>query len=99
MIVAGTSEALAEFSAIAKELGARRVLSMPVGGAFHTPLMSGARDRLRKAVAATNFHALDPVVVANVDARLHDDPGEAATTVRAAVQPGPLAPEPRHTLG
>ena len=76
VIVAGTSEALAEFSAIAKELGAKRVLSMPVGGAFHTPLMSGARDRLRKAVATTSFHALDPVVVANVDARLHDDPDE-----------------------
>jgi [acyl-carrier-protein] S-malonyltransferase len=38
--------------------------------------MAGARDRLRKALAATNFHALDPVVVANVDARIHDDPDE-----------------------
>jgi [acyl-carrier-protein] S-malonyltransferase len=76
VIVAGTSEALAELSAIAKELGAKRVLSMPVGGAFHTPLMSAARDRLRKALAATNFHTLDPVVVANVDARFHDEPEE-----------------------
>ena len=76
VIVAGTPEALAGFSVIAKELGAKRVLSMPVGGAFHTPLMSSARDRLRKALAATTFHGLDPVVVANVDARLHDDPDE-----------------------
>jgi [acyl-carrier-protein] S-malonyltransferase len=76
VIVAGTSEALEEFSAIAKELGAKRVMSMPVGGAFHTPLMSSARDRLRKALATTTFHALDPVVVANVDARPHDDPDE-----------------------
>ena len=76
VIVAGTAEALAEFSAIAKQLGAKRVLSMPVGGAFHTPLMAPARDRLRKAVAATSFHALDPVVVANVDARPHGDPDE-----------------------
>jgi [acyl-carrier-protein] S-malonyltransferase len=76
VIVAGTSEALAELTAIAKELGAKRVLSMPVGGAFHTPLMASARDRLRKALATTTFHALDPVVVANVDARPHDDPDE-----------------------
>ncbi len=76
VIVAGTADALAEFSAIAKELGAKRVLSMPVGGAFHTPLMAPARDRLRKAVATTSFHALDPVVVANVDARPHADPDE-----------------------
>ncbi len=76
VIVAGSSEALDELSAIVKALGAKRVLSMPVGGAFHTPLMSSARDRLRKALAATSFHTLDPVVVANVDARPHDDPAE-----------------------
>ena len=40
-----------EVGAIAKELGAKRVMPIPVGGAFHTPLMSGARDRLRKALA------------------------------------------------
>jgi [acyl-carrier-protein] S-malonyltransferase len=76
VIVAGTTEALGELSAIAKELGAKRVMSMPVGGAFHTPLMSSARDRLRKALANTSFHALDPFVVANVDARPHEDPEE-----------------------
>jgi [acyl-carrier-protein] S-malonyltransferase len=76
VIVAGTSEAVREVGVIAKELGAKRVLSIPVGGAFHTPLMAGARDRLRKALAATPFHALEPAVVANVDARLHDDPAE-----------------------
>jgi len=76
VIVAGTSDAVAEVGIIAKELGAKRVMSIPVGGAFHTPLMSGARDRLRKALSATTFHALDPVVAANVDARLHDDPEE-----------------------
>ena len=76
VIVAGTSEAVREVGSIAKELGAKRVMAIPVGGAFHTPLMSGARDRLRKALASTPFHALDPGVVANVDARLHDDPEE-----------------------
>ena len=43
------AEALSRVGAIAKELGAKRVLSIPVGGAFHTPLMAPARDRLRKA--------------------------------------------------
>jgi len=76
VIVAGTSEAVHEVGLIAKELGAKRVLSIPVGGAFHTPLMSGARDRLRKALAATTFRPLDPAVVANVDARFHDEPEE-----------------------
>lgn len=44
VIVAGSSKALEEFAIIAKELGAKRVLSMAVGGAFHTPLMSSAKN-------------------------------------------------------
>jgi [acyl-carrier-protein] S-malonyltransferase len=49
------------------------VMSFPVGGAFHTPLMAPARDRLRKALAEVSFRECDPVVVANVDARAHSD--------------------------
>lgn len=76
VVVAGTAEAVAEAARVAKELGARKVLSIPVGGAFHTPLMGAARDRLRKALATTTFHVPEPGVVANVDARLHADPEE-----------------------
>lgn len=74
VIVAGTADALEQVAEVARQLGAKRVMSMPVGGAFHTPLMSPARDRLRKALGTATFHQLDPVVVANVDARPHDDP-------------------------
>jgi [acyl-carrier-protein] S-malonyltransferase len=76
VIIAGDPEALARAGEIAKQLGARRILNFPVGGAFHTPLMTPARDRLRAALAAVTFRAPDPRVVANVDARAHDDPAE-----------------------
>ncbi len=71
VVIAGTAEAVDEAGSIARELGGRKVLPIPVGGAFHTPLMAPARDRLRKALSETRFVAPEPPVVANVDARPH----------------------------
>ncbi len=76
VVIAGSAEAVAEAGRIAKELGAKKVLPIPVGGAFHTPLMAAARDRLRKALANATFRVPEPAVVANVDARAHLDPDE-----------------------
>ena len=61
---------------LAKELGAKRVMPIPVSGAFHTPLMQGARGPLRKALAEVTFRTPEVRVVANVDARVHDDPAD-----------------------
>ncbi|MGH9291150.1 MAG: ACP S-malonyltransferase [Acidimicrobiales bacterium] len=76
VVIAGSEEAVAEAGRIARELGAKKVLSIPVGGAFHTPLMSPARDRLRKALSTVSFRLPQPPVVANVDARPHGGPGD-----------------------
>ncbi|MDA8274743.1 MAG: ACP S-malonyltransferase [Actinomycetota bacterium] len=71
VVIAGTPDGVAVASAKAKELGARKVLPLPVAGAFHTPLMLPARDRLRRSLAEATFHAPEVPVVANVDARVH----------------------------
>ncbi len=71
VVIAGEPAALETAAAVARSLGAKRVVALTVGGAFHTPLMAPARDRLRKALQTTTFHDPDPPVVANVDARLH----------------------------
>ncbi|MGH9302808.1 MAG: ACP S-malonyltransferase [Acidimicrobiales bacterium] len=76
VVIAGSLVAVAEAGRIARELGAKKVLPIPVGGAFHTPLMAPARDRLRKALSSTAFRVPEPPVVANVDARAHIDPEE-----------------------
>jgi [acyl-carrier-protein] S-malonyltransferase len=73
VVIAGSVEAVAEAGLIAKEMGGKKVLPIPVGGAFHTPLMNPARDRLRKALGSATFHAPEPAVVANVDARAHTE--------------------------
>ena len=71
VVIAGTPEAVTRAGAVARELGARRVMPFPVAGAFHTALMGPARSRLRKALADAPFSAPEIPVVANVDARVH----------------------------
>src|SRR5580658_7236022 len=71
VVIAGSKESIDAAAVVAKSLGARRVMSIPVGGAFHTPYMAPARDRLRKALQHVVFHEPEPVVFANVDARPH----------------------------
>jgi [acyl-carrier-protein] S-malonyltransferase len=76
VVIAGEKASLDRAAEIAKSLGAKRVLSFPVGGAFHTPFMAPARDRLRKAISEVAFRAPEPLVVANVDAKSHTDPAD-----------------------
>ena len=73
VVIAGAPDAVAEAGDVAKELGAKRLLALPVGGAFHTPFMSPARDRLRKAIDQTEFREADTFVVSNVDAAQHSE--------------------------
>ena len=71
-VIAGTPEAIDTAAGIARELGAKRVMPLQVGGAFHTPFMAPARDRLAKAIDRTEFRDPLGTVVANVDAAPHD---------------------------
>jgi [acyl-carrier-protein] S-malonyltransferase len=74
VVIAGSHDGVAAASAIAKEMGAKKIMALPVGGAFHTPYMGQARDELRKAIAEATLREPDVPVVANIDARLHTDP-------------------------
>jgi [acyl-carrier-protein] S-malonyltransferase len=76
VVIAGTVEGVASATDRAKELGAKKVLPIPVSGAFHTQLMLPARLRLRRALDAVEFHSPEVPVIANVDARVHTDPSE-----------------------
>ena len=57
-------------------LGAKRVLVLPVGGAFHSPLMKPAQDELEQAINAANFSTPICPVYQNVHARPVTDPEE-----------------------
>ncbi len=71
VVVAGEPEAVARAGEEAKARGAKRVVAIPVAGAFHTELMAPARERLAKALATVDLADPDVPVVANVDARAH----------------------------
>ncbi len=73
VVIAGSPDDLDKAMSVAKELGAKRAMKLPVGGAFHTPLMAPARDRLRKALDQVEFRAPERPIYANVDASPHDD--------------------------
>ena len=56
-----------------KEEGAKRALVLPVGGAFHSPLMEPAREELAEAIENTNFNSPKCPVYQNVDAKGYSD--------------------------
>jgi [acyl-carrier-protein] S-malonyltransferase len=72
VVIAGSTEGVAAAGAIAKELGARRVLPLQTSGAFHTPFMIPARDCLRKAIANADLRDTEVPVISNVDALAHN---------------------------
>jgi len=72
VVIAGSPDGVDRASAHAKDLGAKRVMSLQVSGAFHTPFMAAARDRLRDAIAEADPRDSDVPVVSNVDAKPHD---------------------------
>jgi [acyl-carrier-protein] S-malonyltransferase len=59
-----------------KAAGAKRALILPVGGAFHSPLMAPAKEELAAAIEATNFNNASCPVYQNVVARAISDPAE-----------------------
>lgn len=57
LVISGAVDAIEAACEKMKEAGARRALVLPVGGAFHSPLMEPAREELAGAIAATEFSA------------------------------------------
>lgn len=71
VVIAGSPAGVASASEHAKELGAKKVMPLQVSGAFHTPFMTAARDRLRVAIAEASPRDIEVPVVSNVDALAH----------------------------
>lgn len=59
-----------------KEAGAKRALVLPVGGAFHSPLMNPAKEELAAAIQSTTFNSPHCAVYQNVVAKAISDPAE-----------------------
>lgn len=76
LVISGDEEAIQVACVKLKEAGAKRALVLPVGGAFHSPLMLPAQQELEEAIATTEFHKPICPVYQNVDGMPHTDPEE-----------------------
>ncbi len=71
LVVSGTRRALDHLLEHHRDLGWRRATPLPVGGAFHSPLMASAQGALDDALARVTWHDSPISVIANVDATVH----------------------------
>ena len=76
LVISGAIDAINTACEQLKEAGARRALVLPVGGAFHSPLMEPARAELAQAIEATTFNTPICPVYQNVTATAITDPNE-----------------------
>jgi [acyl-carrier-protein] S-malonyltransferase len=76
LVISGAVDAVNNACMKLKEVGARRALVLPVGGAFHSPLMEPARQELEAAIEASEFKTPICPIYQNVDAQPHTDPAE-----------------------
>jgi [acyl-carrier-protein] S-malonyltransferase len=74
LVISGSRAGIELAAARLTEAGARRVVMLPVGGAFHSPLMQPAQDQLAQAIHATAFGTPVCPVYQNVHARPVTDP-------------------------
>lgn len=76
LVISGAVDAVNEACVKLKEAGARRALVLPVGGAFHSPLMEPARKELAEAIEVAEFKEPICPIYQNVDAKPHTSPKE-----------------------
>ena len=83
VVIAGSPAGVDSAATHAKDLGAKKVMPLQVSGAFHTPFMAAARDRLRAAINDAAPRDTEVSVVANVDALPHDRGSEWSSLLSA----------------
>ena len=87
-VVSGTKAACERVVKLAEETGAARPIALAVAGAFHTPIMHPADERLAEVLAGVQITAPKFPVISNVDAEAHNDPDEIrAILVRQILSP------------
>lgn len=74
IVISGSNEGIEKAIEVLKEKGAKRAIKLPVGGAFHSPLMEPARKELEDAIRSTKFSNPTCPVYQNVNAKPSMDP-------------------------
>jgi len=72
-VLSGTVESIEMAEVLVKEAGAKRAIRLPVAGAFHSPLMQSAADKMADYLASVSFVTPRCPVLSNVTAQPHDE--------------------------
>jgi [acyl-carrier-protein] S-malonyltransferase len=83
LVISGSNKGIELACEKAKEEGAKRALPLPVGGAFHSPLMEPAREELAKAIENTPFKEGKCPIYQNVTASAITSPDEIKSNLMA----------------
>jgi [acyl-carrier-protein] S-malonyltransferase len=89
IVISGSTKGIEEACILLKEAGAKRALVLPVGGAFHSPLMQPAKEELTEAIEKTTFNIPFCPVYQNVVAKAVTDPSEIKANLIAQLT-GPV---------
>ena len=73
LVISGSNSGIDKACKMLTEKGARRALKLPVGGAFHSPLMEPAREELAEAIEATVFNTPTCPIYQNVSTKAETD--------------------------
>lgn len=76
LVISGSVAGVQKACELLKAAGAKRALVLPVGGAFHSPLMAPAREELQAAILATDFNNPTCPIYQNVDAHPYITPAQ-----------------------
>lgn len=75
-VLSGSKDAIAQAAVVAKELGIKRAIPLATAGAFHSPFMAPAREKLAPVLDTITFHSPKFPVLSNVTGKPHaSDPG------------------------
>lgn len=89
LVISGSVDAVNKACEAMKEAGAKRALPLPVGGAFHSPLMEPAREKLAAAIANTTFNTPRCPIYQNVVAQGVSNPEDIKVNLNAQLT-GPV---------
>ena len=76
IVISGSADSIQSVSEELKANGAKRIISLPVSGAFHSQLMSNAKPELKEVISNATFNEPYVPIVSNYDATLRSNPDE-----------------------
>ena len=86
-VLSGTAESIGRAEALCREAGAKRTVRLPVAGAFHSPLMQPAADRVEAYLSGVELAEPQVPVLSNVTADVHEPGAVRGNMVKQIVSP------------